>query len=155
MSVSSSRDPRQAVLDVLDASTVGDWSNAGAKPGTIGAVDDSTFETKTNRQGDAIYVWSPNPGPLTSHGAGTEKVIEEPVVQVEAWTTNGDARADDLRRDAQSIVLSYAADNIDRTNWHSFLPENTEDRRHESQAARRGDHHVGAVQFTLDRLSDP
>lgn len=143
MSVSTSKDPIQTILDILDADTSdSDWTNS--KPSPIERYEASSFGIKDERQGDAVYLWQPGESPIDQQGANWDRYTETHFVQAECWTDVSATRANEMVRDVRSLVVAFATDNKSSTEWNEIAPDAEEDYRHESHGATRADHYVEA-----------
>lgn len=154
MSVTSSTDPVQTVLDVLQATSDSDWT--GVKPTHIERVEDSPRKLKENRvEEDAVYVWSPAEGDFPPASAGVDDYLDVQVVQCDAWAAPETSRgAGEIAGDIRSYVASnFWRDRKQQTVWNEIAPDSEDDRR-ASQRARGSDHEVVAVQLRLERRVD-
>lgn len=140
MTLATEADPVETVRLALDDNTTNsDWSNAGAKPGTIEKIEATRLRTKMNRSSDALYLWSADTGDVVGHDANWTAYDESQFVSVSAMTKASDAQAHALTRDIREIIAStYATDNFSSSNWQYIRPITEDDLRHE-KLPNRGD----------------
>lgn len=148
---STSDDPVQTVVDLLNGTASGDYPN-GTKPDPIEKQWDSAQRTKMNRQGTAAYVWSPDPGTQDSLSAASETKDQDETVGVDVWGTDA-ATTNTVAGDVISILEDYWNDRSDNTEFDRIRPEGTDDRRAEAVAIG-ADHYVVSVEIQL-RREDP
>lgn len=152
MALADEQDPVQATKDLLDASSAGDWSNAGAKPSDIEKTEETERRIKEQRSGDAIYIHSRLETDHNKLGAAGDEADEVAVVTVECWSKTSAAQAEALKRDVLGIVAEKANDSNQTTSFIDWWPDTSEDFRAQSAGARRADHYVETVSATLRDL---
>ena len=148
LATSTSEDPVQTVIDLLDGTAEADWPG-GTKPSSIEKQWESDQRTKGNRSDPAAYVWSPDVGtqePLSTAGETKDQVE---TIAVDVWALD-DTQADAIAGDVTSILEDYWHDKQANTTWDRIRPQSTDDRRAET-LARRSDHHVISVTVQLRR----
>ena len=148
LATSTSSDPVQAVIDLLDGTPEADWPG-GTKPNPIEKQWASTQRTKGNRSNPAAYVWSPDVGTREQRGAEYDDVIQTETIGVDVWATSDDD-ADGVAGDVVAILEEYATDLREHTEWVAIRPTQADDRRAET-LARRSDHHVVSINVELMR----
>lgn len=152
MSTTTSIDPVQTVLDLLNAATAGDWSNAGGTPSRIARSSEYPQSDKAAYEaGDAIYVYVSGGEGIDPEG--TDTFTEQFRVSCDLWTLNGEDRAHAIARDIQDILNDYWTDNSTATNWTTVRPFDIQDYRHET-FADFGQHDRLLVESQLMRLDD-
>lgn len=153
MSLATETDPRETVKLMLDDEAAdSDYSNAGSKPGKIEVVEQSPRNTKENRSGDAIYIWSPADEDIGKFEADGSEKQETVVIQAEAWSMTSATQAENLSEDIQSIVGGYANDSKSNTQWVDVYPISGADHRNEKNP-RSADHYIEVVQIQLMRTA--
>lgn len=156
MSVTSSTDPIQTVVDILDATDAGDWPNAGSKPTYIERVEESPRNTKENRtSADAVYVWMPTEGSQDQFSAGVESYLDAAVVQVDAWSASSNSdpagQAHALVEDVRSYFASnYWTDTAGKSNWHRIEPQASGNTTAHMNP-RKADQGIATQQLRLER----
>lgn len=147
MSVSSSTDPVQTVVDILqNAST---WSEAGSAPDHIERYSATDFSRKERRDTvDAVYVIQSDPGSSEQIGAGADPYRDEKVVRAEVWTPESETLAHQYFLDVRSIANGYATDNEQQTEWTRIATIGDDDAR-ASARARGVDHYIYAALIEL------
>lgn len=150
MSTTTATGPKQTVLDVLDASTAGEWSNAGGKPPRIADSKEYAPSDKAHYEaGDAVYVYQASGDEFTPQG--TDTWSEQYRVSCDVWTLDGVARAEAVARDVQSILAAYWTDNSVETGYTTVRPIAIQDYTHES-FADHGQHDRKLVEVRLMKL---
>lgn len=147
MSVSTSDDPVQTVVDILeDAST---WTEAGSAPDKIERYEETNFSRKQRRDTlDAIYVIKPDAGTSERIGANYDPFRDEHVVRAEVWTPTSHSAAHNYFLDVRSIVNGYVGDNKDQTTWTQIATIGDDDLRG-SKRAESVDHYIYAALIEL------
>lgn len=151
MTLATEEDPVAAVNDLLDGTSSGDWSNAGAVPTYIEKTEETERRVKENRTGDAVYLEATLETDHTKLAAGGNEADEIAVVTMQAWTTTSAAQAQNLKRDLISITADKTNDSNSSTAWVDWWPQASEDFRGQKNA-RTGDHYVESVQVRLRDL---
>jgi len=150
MSVSDTTDAVTTVKDILEDTTDSDWTNTGSKPPVIEYQWESTQNEKLQRahRQDAVYVWSPAEGSLEQFAARYQSYLDNQVVNVDPWTTEGHSRAASLSADIRDITNDYVLDNQSSTKWRDIRPETENDIRQETNPERSDVYRI----ITLVRL---
>lgn len=149
MSVSStSTDPVDTIIDILDGTAQSNWPN-GTKPSTIEKQWEHTFQWKKNQANPAAYVWSPERGSQDQFGPDHETKIRGETIDVDVWALD-DSNVDSISGDVISILEDYWMDSQENTQWDRIRPESPDDRRAE-KLARMTDHYVVSVRVALER----
>lgn len=154
MSVStSSRDPVQAVVDILDGYTT--WTNTAP---AVFRQQDVSQKARENRSDPTIYVWSPVDGTLDQFDAEYSTYDETQVVECSIWvldTAGEDSSTEVLqyRDDTIDILGDYANDNGQNIAFHHIRPTSTTDSRQE-HITRRTDHLIMSVQADIHEFRD-
>lgn len=151
MALATETDPVQATLDALNASAVGEWTNANGKPGRIADNDDYSSHDKSAYEGDdALYVYLAAAEPLTSMDGSGDKFEENADVAVEVWTLDSGRVSRGIGWDVVSVANAYWTDNKTSTQWVTFRPANVHEMGHESTASF-GQHNVTLVTLHVMR----
>lgn len=149
MSVSTtSTDPVQTVVDILDGTAESNWPN-GTKPTHIEKQWQSTFQTKSNRDRPAAYAFSPERGTQDQFGRNADTKVRTETIEVDVWTTSA-SDTDSIAADVITILEDYYNEGKTNTQWNRIRPAEADDRRSET-LAQRTDHHVISVQVHLER----
>lgn len=149
MSVSTSTDPVQTIVDILEAAADADWATAGGPPDVIEKSEATDFSRKQRRDTlDAVYVLSADSGTVSKIGARYEPYRDERTVRAEVWTPASETLAEAYRQDIRDISLEYANDNQTATAWTQIAPAGDDDLR-ASTRARGVDHYVVAELIQL------
>ncbi|AHG00922.1 hypothetical protein HALLA_12120 [Halostagnicola larsenii XH-48] len=147
--MSSSLDPVQTIVDILEGAAAEDWANAGGEPDYIERYEETDFSSKKARDmRDAIYVQRPGSDDYQKLGAGYNTLVEEPMVRAEVWTPEGSDPCLEYAHDVREIIRGYTVDLEDQTQWTDIAPVGEEDLRG-SARARGVDHSVMAIQIDL------
>lgn len=156
MSISTSNDPVQAVLDILNNSVGADWGNTGAKPSIIERQEESDQQYKSNNTADAIYVYPASDRSFTQQGFDWDAYVDFQRISCDIWTVGNASterwdRAEDLAIDTREILLEYVNDNQSQTVFGRFQPVSETDLRLETNP-NAGDHARKVVDFRVQVL---
>lgn len=145
MATSTSTDPVQTVIDLLDGTSSSDWPNT--KPTNIEKRWTTSYRTKTNRSNLSCYVHSHDIGEQDALSTAAETKDEQEHVRVECWSPT-ESDAVDCGGDVKSILEDYWDDRTTNTTWQRIRPQSVDDRRAEAQAMG-ADMYVVAVDVLL------
>ena len=143
---STSTDPVQSVVDILDGYSSAQWPND--KPTYIEKQWESSFRDKSKRNDPAAYVYSPDRADTRAFGRDANTRIQGEVIAVDVWALDSDEAAT-VAGDVQSILEDYWEDGKANTTWNRIRPEDPDDRRAEA-LARRADHFIISVRVQLE-----
>jgi hypothetical protein len=150
-SFSSSRDPVNTVVAVLDAKTDTDFTNS--KP-VVFRYDETTVRGRENEADDAVYVVSLGGTTLTRFGVtpGAEDTQQEEGQLQIMCTSLTQQNALDIAEDVTGILRGLQSDNFDTINHHRIEPTDITDNRAQ-QIARMTDHFIYVVEVATERLA--
>lgn len=154
MSVTSSTDPVQAIVDILQNASASDWASGGSTPDRIERTESSEPSTKqrSQRRSDvSLYVFSPAEGDLSKFSADDDGIQTE-TAQVDVYTDDSDT-TNNYASDVISITADYATDNEQQTAWTDIWPTTPVDTT--GQAFYYGGFAIISVQIRLRRHFDP
>lgn len=154
MSVSTSTDPVQAIIDILTGTAAAEWTTAGAKPAHIERQEETSQNMKGNRSDDAIYVNRSADTSMNPLGAEVARVDESSLVNVDVWTLDSSAQAEAIGGDVKRILFQYANDNHVATEFGRIRPETVADVRGET-IPTQADHYREIFAVRLRGLRDP
>jgi len=159
MSVSTSDDHVQAVIDILDNASVGDFANYGSLPDGIEAQEDVSQNTKSNRDGVWLYVYSASDENIVQQGKAWDAYESSRRVSVDIWSANdastdGSQNANLMKLDVRDILLDFVNDNQSQTKFGRFHPVNSTDLRQETHP-NSGDHARIVSDFRVQVLEQP
>ena len=154
MSITTSTDPRQTILDLLDNTTDSDWTQAGSKPTILERQEEVSQSTKGNRRDDAVYCYQPTDETTSQFGYSYDRYQNSADVTADVWTPTSQSQARALAEDIQTILFQYVNDNKSATDWHRIRPVSVTDLRHE-KIADQGDHYRVQVEVRLRALRAP
>jgi len=154
MSVTSSTDPVQTIVDILDDASSSDWANGGSIPDRIERTENSdpSDKARSQRLSDiSLYVFSPADGDLSKFSADDDAIQTE-TAQVDIYTDDSDT-TNNYASDVISITGGYSSDNEQETAWTDIWPTTPVDNT--GQAFYYGGFAVISVQIRLQRHFDP
>lgn len=154
MSVSTSTDPVEAIIDILTGTAAAEWTTAGAKPVHIERQEASSQNVKGNRSDDALYVHRSADTSMTPLGAEVARVDESSLVNVDVWTLESSAQAEAIGDDVKRILFQYANDNHAATRFGRIRPETVSDVRSET-IPTQADHYREIFGVRVRGLRDP
>lgn len=152
---STSSDPVQTIVDLLDGADASLWTNASP---IVEAFEDSSQQTKEHRRDPALYCWSPVDGNFEEFDAEYSHRETGETIEIQVWClgdshADGQVDANQYASDIVSILDEYARDNYNRTQWHQIKPDSVTDER-AGKPYRDTDHFILRVQCTLDSLDE-
>ena len=150
MSVSSSRDPVDAITDLLEAASTDTWTNTRPE---IYRLDTTTPAARQNQTKDTLYVRQLTDMSLERFGVDPgeqDEQTETGSVQVEVHSlTEGNAQT--LARDVIGYLKTFMSDNYTKTAFLFIEPETLNDGRI-SRVTRQTDHYIYQIDLTTERL---
>lgn len=148
MSVSSTPNPTDALLDILNSSDTSDWTLQ--KP-QIKRHDTTTPQERENTSTDTVYVREGAGITITRFSADPETVTEDGTPACLVYSLDEDASRTHAR-DIFEIVRAYMNDNFDELNLYDIEPTSLNDYRAQS-ISRQTDHFVFGVEFETHRFT--
>ena len=148
MSVTSDSDPVDAIVEILEATDTGEWTNS--KP-EIHRHDEVTSKERENKQDDAVYVRSLATMELDRFSADNAEQTEDGQVQVLVYTLAAN-RSNQHARDIVEILQSLMKDNYTQTGFLSVEPTGLADNR-AAKVTRQTRHFVYLVEVETHRLN--
>ena len=146
MSVTSTKDPVQAVVDILDNEAASAWPSNTA-PDRIERAEESDPSQKEGdqrRSQVSLYVQNLADGDLRKqHAAGG--LDERYVIEVQVWTGDSADTNAYYRAIIEDIMPAYYTDNNDLTNFYDIAPESSGD-------ARAGSFHTSGFAIETARV---
>jgi len=150
MSVSSSRDPVDAITELLEKADSSTWSYNTPE---IYRLDTTTPTGRQNQTKDAVYVRQLTDMSLERFGVDPgeqDEQTETGSVQVEVHSlTEGNAQT--LARDVIGYLKTFMSDNYTQTAFLFIEPETLNDGRI-SRVTRQTDHYIYQIDLTTERL---
>lgn len=170
MTVSTSLDPVETIVDVLEYATeapIGygtsygglygssqQWAHADGPPDHIERYEETDFSRKKSRDmKDAVYVRKSESGSFDKLGAAYDGMIDDHTIRIEVWTPESESKAHAYALDIRSILKNYADDNQQSTAWTQIAPVGDDDERASARASG-ADHYVMAVLAQLIAARD-
>jgi len=125
---STSTDPVQTIIDLLSGTPKADWPTT--KPDWIETRWTSTHHQKRQREGGAVYAWSPAEGTREPISVDADVSNETEVVFAECWHPSSSDAAS-LANSVATILEQYWKDNKEYTTFRHVRPVRQDDRRAE------------------------
>lgn len=152
MSVTSASHHVQAIIDLLENATTGEWTPA-QDPNVHRYWDHAQSERGPGADQPAIlYVWSPTGSTLDRFAMDGDRFDRSDTVEVQAWSLD-ETTTEQLQADMVNIIGLYIDDNETNTPYTDVQPVNTEDFR-EQKPARTTDHYVMSVEIETRDLQE-
>lgn len=148
---SSSTEPVDMVVDLLDGAAVGQWTNAS--PDVFYLEDVPQADRGPSQDQPAhLYVWMPAGGPIEGLSGDWTSTTEQNTVEIQVWSLDrGECAV--YKEDVINFLSLYANDNEENTLFHRVRPSNQDDMRGQNQA-RRTNHFVMTVEVDCRKLRD-
>lgn len=149
MSVSSTPNPADALLDILTASDTTQWRLQ--KPQIL-RHDTTTPQEREHTTTDTVYVREGAGVSINRFSADPETVTEDGTPACLVYSLDEDASRTHAR-DIFEIGRSYMNDNFSELNLYDIEPVSLSDYRAQT-ISRQTDHYVFGVEFETHRFTD-
>jgi len=148
MSVSSSDNPTETIVDILTNASTSEWTHDTPE---IQKFHATRPKSRFSDPDPVLYVWQPTETDLQEQSADGTRLIEIAPAQVLMSTINNDDTVImDYQRDVLQIVGGYLRDNESSTTWEWIQPDGLQDIRNEHNP-QRTEQYLSAVNIQLQR----
>ena len=147
MSVTSSTNPVDAIIDILEDSATTEWTND--KP-DIYRSDEISPKARENTNTDTIYVRNSGSVDLERFSADPLEQTEDGSVECLIYSFD-ESRSRQAARDVVGIFQDLMNDNYSKTDFHNIEPTSVTDNR-AAKITRQTDHYVFLVEVETHRL---
>jgi len=151
MSITTERDPVDALVEILEAAGTGEFRNT--KP-EIYKLHETTPKGRQNNRNDALYILESAGTDLNRFGVfpnQRDSQTEDGHVQCYLYSLN-EQRVKTQAQDVVNYLRVYISDNYSKSDFLNIEPTNISDRR-ASSIARQTDHYVYVVDIQTERLA--
>jgi hypothetical protein len=147
MSISSERNPVDAILELLEGTDDTDYQDS--KPPVIERIDESSGQTRVNRSQDSFYVYSPTDATVERISADGVAADSTEEVRVLIWVLGDAQKAKRFRQDVLDYLSTFMDDNTKQTGLNNIEPVAQADLRNEAQP-RASSHSITGVTVSTD-----
>lgn len=150
MSITTERDPVDALVEILEAAGTGEFRNT--KP-EIYRYDSVAPKGKANTADDAVYVFEAAGLTLDRFGVepgSQDEQTEDGGIQIQIWALDA-TRAKEHGKDIVRYLQSFLSDNYSESEFLRVEPESLSDSR-AAKTVRQTDHYVYSIEVATHRL---